>query len=241
MFALLVFLLVLPNPLDAQEKSQKQFDTVITGGWVFRTGSGKFIKNKAIGIRDGRFVAVDEEISVDAKDTVKLSDEQYILPGIVDCHAHYNVKLIGRRREEFKVMPIVYLANGATVTFSCGEYAPEKMMQLRKDIEAGKQIGPRLINSGPYFGKARPGWKGNKPEQQIRDEVDFWAKNGVGGFKAKAIGPKHLKILIEQAHKHDLTVTGHLDSGFNGSVNPCLLYTSPSPRDQRGSRMPSSA
>ena len=26
-----------------------------------------------------------------------------------------------------------------------------------------------------------------------------------------------------------------------GSSNPCLLYTSPSPRDQRGSRMPSSA
>ena len=25
------------------------------------------------------------------------------------------------------------------------------------------------------------------------------------------------------------------------SVDPCLLYTSPSPRDQRGSRMPSSA
>ena len=25
------------------------------------------------------------------------------------------------------------------------------------------------------------------------------------------------------------------------SFNPCLLYTSPSPRDQRGSRMPSSA
>ena len=24
-------------------------------------------------------------------------------------------------------------------------------------------------------------------------------------------------------------------------VNPCLLYTSPSPRDQRGTRMPSSA
>ena len=26
-----------------------------------------------------------------------------------------------------------------------------------------------------------------------------------------------------------------------GKVIPCLLYTSPSPRDQRGSRMPSSA
>ena len=28
---------------------------------------------------------------------------------------------------------------------------------------------------------------------------------------------------------------------FGGGVNICLLYTSPSPRDQRGSRMPSSA
>ena len=27
----------------------------------------------------------------------------------------------------------------------------------------------------------------------------------------------------------------------NGSANPCLLYTSPSPRDKRQSRMPSSA
>ena len=26
-----------------------------------------------------------------------------------------------------------------------------------------------------------------------------------------------------------------------GALSPCLLYTSPSPRDQRGSRMPSSA
>ena len=28
---------------------------------------------------------------------------------------------------------------------------------------------------------------------------------------------------------------------LSGQVNTCLLYTSPSPRDQRGSRMPSSA
>ena len=29
--------------------------------------------------------------------------------------------------------------------------------------------------------------------------------------------------------------------GVAGNINNCLLYTSPSPRDQRGSRMPSSA
>ena len=40
------------------------------------------------------------------------------------------------------------------------------------------------------------------------------------------------------------TPTGEI-LGFNGitewALDSCLLYTSPSPRDQRGSRMPSSA
>lgn len=215
-FFFLGLVLLLACPLAAQQ----QLDTIIAGGWVFQTDTGKFTKNKALGVHDGRFVAIEGEANSKAKQTVKLTDEQYVLPGIIDCHAHYNVKLIGRRREEFKVTPIVYLANGVTVTFSCGEYAPEKMLQLRKDIKAGKQIGPRLLNSGPYFGKARPSWKGNISEKQIREEVDFWAKQGVGGFKAKAISPNHLKPLIDQAHKHGLTVTGHLDSGFNDSVNP---------------------
>ncbi len=155
-----------------------------------------------------------------AKNTVRLGEDNYILPGLIDCHAHYNVRLIKKRREEFEFMPLVYLANGATVTFSCGEFDPEGMMKLRQRIEQGTQIGPRLINSGPYFGRARPGWRGKKPEQEIRDEVDFWADRGVGGFKAKAIDPESLRTLIEQAHKHNLTVTGHLDSGYRNSVNP---------------------
>ena len=33
----------------------------------------------------------------------------------------------------------------------------------------------------------------------------------------------------------------NLQWGFAGLFNVCLLYTSPSPRDQRGTRMPSSA
>ena len=49
------------------------------------------------------------------------------------------------------------------------------------------------------------------------------------------------------AHENDLeaAISEGLDSGdqiiISGHLNLCLLYTSPSPRDQRGSRMPSSA
>ena len=41
--------------------------------------------------------------------------------------------------------------------------------------------------------------------------------------------------------KRSRTASMDLGSNSNGDVWACLLYTSPSPRDQRGSRMPSSA
>jgi imidazolonepropionase-like amidohydrolase len=204
-----------------------KFDTVILGGWLFETESGTFAQNRGIGILNGRFASLNLEdqvknleSSLSEKQIIRLDDQRYILPGLIDCHAHYNVKLIKRRREEFEVMPVVYLANGVTVTFSCGEFDPEKMEDLRKRIDSSEQVGPKLINSGPYFGRARPGWRGEKPESEIREEVDYWAGRGVGGFKAKQIAPAELRALIDQAHKHGLTVTGHLDSGFRSSVNP---------------------
>lgn len=213
----LIVICVLKLPVAAQQS----VDTLIVGGHVFKTDSGEFLPNRGIAVKEGRFFKLNvDPAEVRATTTIRLDDSNYILPGLIDCHAHYNVRLVKRRREEFEYMPIVYLANGATVTFSCGEFDPEGMHQLRKRIESGAQIGPRLINSGPYFGRARPGWRGVKPEQEIRDEVDFWAKRGVGGFKAKSIDPESLKVLIDQAHKHGLTVTGHLGSGYRNSVNP---------------------
>ena len=207
--------------LSTNVKAQKTVDTLVIGGHVFRTETARFEPNTGIAILDERITAVGVDPNkYAAQQTLELDDSQYILPGLIDCHAHYNVRLIKKRREEFQFMPVVYLANGATVTFSCGEFDPEGMYNLRKRIEDGQQIGPRLITSGPYFGRARPGWRGTKPEQEIRAEVDFWADRGVGGFKAKSIDPDSLRILIDQAHKHGLTVTGHLDSGYRNSVNP---------------------
>lgn len=199
---------------------QEPPDLIVVGGHYFDTESSEFLPNKGIEIFNGRFSSLDGSRQQNAKKTLKVKDNQYVLPGLIDCHAHYNVRLFKKRREEFSFMPVLYLANGATVTFSCGEYDPEGMFELRKRIENGEQIGPRLLTSGPYFGRARPGWSSDRTEQEIRDEVDFWVRKGVGGFKAKGIDARSLKVLVDQAHKHNLTVTGHLGSGFRGSVNP---------------------
>ncbi|MDG1872360.1 MAG: amidohydrolase family protein [Mariniblastus sp.] len=218
---LMVVIFCLFPCLSSGQQPPSSNTILFVGGHVFKTETASFVPNRGILVANGRFQQLDvDPKSVSVSDIIKIANDEYIIPGIIDCHAHYNVRLLSKRREEFTVMPIIYLANGATVTFSCGEFDPEGMHKLRKRIESGDQIGPKLLNSGPYFGRARPGWRSGKPEQDIRDEVDFWANKGVGGFKAKSIDPDSLKVLVEQAHKHNLTVTGHLDSGFRNSVNP---------------------
>ena len=54
-------------------------------------------------------------------------------------------------------------------------------------------------------------------------------------FKALLTSPEEIKKLCQSANQNDQCI------GLIAWMHTCLLYTSPSPRDQRGSRMPSSA
>jgi imidazolonepropionase-like amidohydrolase len=125
----------------------------------------------------------------------------------------------GLRSDEYTYNPLIFLANGVTSTFPAGEYDPEGMMEARKRIDAGEQIGPRIYNSGPYFGTARRGWNQNATDEDIYRDVDEWAAKGARAFKGKGIAPQHLRALIERAHMHGLTVTAHLESGFRNTTN----------------------
>ena len=175
-------------------------------------------------MRGGRLVRVNADLA--GADTagarvLQLADSEYVIPGIVDVHAHYNMTLgpDGLRQDEYTYNPLIFLANGVTSTFPAGEYDPEGMLATRLKIDAGEKIGPRIFNSGPYFGTARRGWREDITADEIRREVDEWAAKGARGFKAKGISPEHLKPLIEQAHLHGIPVTGHLESGFRNTVN----------------------
>ena len=60
--------------------------------------------------------------------------------------------------------------------------------------------------------------------------------NGVGSIDASSASPDHA-VAVEPAQAERIEVL----RGASLLRYGCLLYTSPSPRDQRGSRMPSSA
>ena len=197
---------------------------VIRGGWLFTSTSDNVVRNQGILIVAGRLLAVNRPITEEearGARVVQLREDQYVLPGFFDVHAHYNMTLgpNGLRSDEWMYNPLIFLANGVTSTFPAGEYDPDSMMAARKRIDDGEQTGPRIYNSGPYFGTARRGWNQSATAAEIDRDVDYWAAQGARAFKAKGIAPEHLAELVARAHHHGLTVTAHLESGFRNSTN----------------------
>jgi len=194
----------------------------LVGGRWLDVESGELRPNAGIRIEGERIVGMGEEGDLSWGEELRLPDDWTILPGLIDLHAHYAVDLFGDGRvDETEVYPSLFLANGVTTTFPAGEMDPDRMRALRLAIDSGERSGPRILNSGPYFGSWRRGWDdaAMTPDSIFR-EVDHWVARGARGFKAKGIRAEHLQPLIERAHMHGLTVTGHLGSGFRGSVNP---------------------
>jgi imidazolonepropionase-like amidohydrolase len=215
---LLALLLLVVRPAPAQER-----DLLVLGGWLFAATGDARVKNPGLLVRAGKLLRVGGDLSIAANaDTVRVADGETVIPGMFDLHAHYGMDLFGGGRvDETAAYPELFLANGVTATFPAGEHDPNKMRALRVAIENGERPGPRLLNSGPYFGTARGVSFGpDYTPEQIRADVDHWAELGARGFKAKGITAPQLRALIERAHFHGLTVTGHLDSGNRTSVNP---------------------
>ena len=216
-------LLLAPSGAAAQALQPAAGDVVVVGGQLWDGTADLARANPGILIRNGTILAVAPLAPPASGATiVALDDGDFIMPGLFDLHAHYAVDLFGEGRvDEYTVNPVLFLANGVTSTFPAGEVDPEEARRGRERIAAGEIPGPRIYDSGPYWGTARPGWRHEAmTPDSIRKEAAFWALRGANGFKAKGIRPEQLAALIDVAHAHGLTVTGHLDSGFRSSVNP---------------------
>jgi len=223
------WIMVLPILLSAcvgesGEEAAPPNSLAILGGHLWSGTGDQAVPNPGILIRDSLFLTAGgdlEDGDLAGTTVIQLSDDDHILPGLFDLHAHYAVDFYGEGRvDEDQAYPALFLANGVTNTYPAGEIDPVKMQALRVRIETGQQVGPRLFNSGPYFGTARQGWNREMTPEEIRSEVDHWYAEGVRNFKAKGIQAQHLQALIDAAHAHGATVTAHLDSGYRNSVNP---------------------
>jgi imidazolonepropionase-like amidohydrolase len=150
------------------------------------------------------------------------------MPGLVGMHDHLfylqrpNLDAAGHSEQPIIVpqmtfsAPRLYLANGVTTMRTTGSVEPYTDLSLKREIDAGRLIGPHMDVTGPYLEGPGAFFIQNhqitSPED-ARKTVAYWAEQGVNSFKAYMhITRAELKAAIDEAHRHHLKLTGHLCS-----------------------------
>src|SRR5216684_7584906 len=115
--------------------------------------------------------------------------------------------------------PRLYLAAGVTTIRTTGSIEPYTDLEVKKEIDSGKQPGPRVFVTGPYLegrGTFIPQMHEIEDPEDARRTVEFWAGQGATSFKAyNFLTRAELGAAIQAAHARGIKVTGHLCSiGF---------------------------
>ncbi|MBA2555815.1 MAG: amidohydrolase family protein [Chloroflexi bacterium] len=168
----------------------------IVGGYLIDGNEGPPLQNAVVLVEGDRIVHVgtvaDTPIPGDAK--VIDANGYTVMPGLHDAHVHvmivghgvyddYFPKYDKRFREVMPVSAKHLLMAGVTSARDLG--APlEDIIWLKKEIESGRLVGPRLFVSGPFLQKSLP--RGSGTSYDSGTQASFrWTVNGAGDARAK--------------------------------------------------------
>jgi len=172
-------------------------------------------------IRDGRIAALGAfgqlPVPADAK-VVDLTGKS-VIPGLVMAHEHLFYALhVGKAPFHANEMdysfPRLYLACGLTSIRTGGSIEPYADMEIKRRIDAGEMIGPKVHLTAPYI-EGPPSIIAQMhavsgPDDAVR-LVNFWADQGFTSFKLYIHVHRDVAAAaIAAAHKRGLQVTGHI-------------------------------
>jgi enamidase len=175
------------------------------------------IPDATIVIREGRLVAVGPaaKVAIPPDAVVKDLAGHSVTPGFVMVHEHLFYPLNrGSYGAMFNTFPPLYLAGGATTIRTAGSMSPYADLNLKKDIVAGRTIGPDMDVTAPFFNGEEPFVMQVQrigSDKQARDMAAYWASEGATSYKGyMTLKKPQLKVLIDEAHARRQKVTAHL-------------------------------
>ncbi|MDX6694366.1 MAG: hypothetical protein QOF02_1969 [Blastocatellia bacterium] len=179
------------------------------------------LENQTIVISGGKIQSIEASATAKAPATAQTLDltGYTILPGLVGMHNHMFFPMGGSPPMYSNMgssFPRLYLALGVTTIRTTGSVAPYTDLEIKRLIDAGRMIGPKMHVTAPYFegeGAFTPVMHQLAGPDDARRMVNFWADAGATSFKAYMnITRDELRAVVEEAHKRGLKVTGHLCS-----------------------------
>src|ERR1019366_1004442 len=175
-------------------------------------------ERQTIVIRDANIAEIGDAARVQtpaAADGIDLTGKS-VIPGLVMVHEHTyyptGPNVYGQLGLSFTRL---YLAGGVTTMRTAGNTNGLMDINLKQQIDAGRQAGPAMDATAPYL---------NGPNDQLqmhaltdaddaRKQVAYWADMGATSYKAyMQITRAELGAAIDEAHKRGFKLTGHLCS-----------------------------
>ena len=185
-------------------------------------GTGAAAKDdQTIVISEGKIQSVEPSATAKMPANAQTMDLNgyTVMPGLIGMHDHMFFPMGGSPPMYSNMgssFPRLYLANGVTTIRTTGSVAPYTDIEIKKLIDAGRMIGPKMHITGPYLegkGSFTPVMHTLTDANDARKLVNYWADQGATSFKAYMnITRDELRAAVEEAHKRGLKVTGHLCS-----------------------------
>jgi len=221
---LLLFCFVINSFAQAPDRQFIRTDARIVALTHVRVidGTGAAPKDdQTIVISEGKIQSVEPAASANVPANAQTLDLKgyTVLPGLVGMHNHMFFPMGGTPPMYSNMgisFPRLYLALGVTTIRTTGSVAPYSDLEIKKLIDAGSMIGPKMHVTAPYLegrGSFTPVMHTLTGPDDARKMVNYWADLGATSFKAYMnISRAELRAAVEEAHKRGLKVTGHLCS-----------------------------
>ncbi len=233
----------LPDRLRANDEAEAEVTLALIGGWLIDGNTPLPLENPVILIAGNRIKAVGRLGRVRIPPGVTVMDVQgrFILPGLIDAHAHLEGLGLGERDAEFtdtpeKLRQVILqnarldLLSGVTSVRDCG--SSELVLKLRDQIEAE---GPRLFAAGPQFVK-RGATPSSSPlfleydgAREARRKVREQISKGIDFVKVRLTRQQplptleELSAIVTEAHRAGLRVAAHIDVPYDEAVRLAVM------------------
>lgn len=180
----------------------------ITNVNVFDAATGKSLPGSTVLMDGNRIRAVGKDGSVTIPSQAERIDGggKALLPGLWDMHVHMG-----------PTDGLLHMAAGVT---SVRDLANDNdgLMLIKKSIEEGTAIGPRITmrgfmdGRGPYTGPTKVFVD---TEAEARSAIENYAKLGYEGIKVySSIKPELIPTIFKLAHDKGLRVSGHVPANM---------------------------
>lgn len=218
--------------LEAWSREVRAAPKLLFGAAVVDVLAGQLELDTEVLIRDGVIAAVGRGLSADGAQVIDLTG-RYLLPGLIDLHAHPGLTT-GLRTDPNGLSPErverdlrAWLRYGVTTVQAMGTDRPFAF-ELRDRQRAGQFLGARLFTVGhgfatpggvPPFQMDPPGplrptdpASASRAVQNLAERgasgVKFWYDDWYGQYPRMA--PEIARAILEACHRHGLTSYAHV-------------------------------